>query len=249
MDFGNLTYPEIKQAADQNWIVLIPTGCTEQQGLHLPVDFDTWLSHQVCIAASMRAQQEYDIPSLVLPVFPFGPTPEHRNFGAGFIDFPQSLHEEIVFEILKSLLNQGFSRMIIWRGCGQHDLRIAINSIQSSISHLKIWQPDMPYSEIWNRVYGSAIPGGHADSFATSLAMYLRPESVRKDQILNPENLQPDWSDPNLDFSLYSTTGVIGDPTKASSKLGEKLWILINKEVAQMIKSFDERTNNDKPDK
>lgn len=32
------------------------------------------------------------------------------------------------------------------------------------------------------------------------------------------------WEDPNLDFTQYSTTGVIGDPTYASAELGARLW-------------------------
>ncbi len=40
--FGDFTYREIRECAKLDWLVVIPTGCTEQQGPHLPVDFDTW---------------------------------------------------------------------------------------------------------------------------------------------------------------------------------------------------------------
>lgn len=243
MEFGALIYQEIKKAADQDWIVLVPTGCTEQQGPHLPVGFDTWFAYQICLAASERAFQDYVIPSCVLPVLPFGPTPEHRNFGAGFIDLPQALHESALLEVLRSLLDQGFRRVMTWRGCGQHDLTRAIASIEASVSTgAHIWQPEPPFLEIWKRVDGPDVPAGHADAFATSIALYLRPDAVRVDRIDNPRNLEPEWGDPNLDFARYSETGVIGDPTAASEELGAKLWAELIKEVAQMIRRFDERT-------
>ena len=122
MEFGKRTYTEIKDAAQSNWIIIIPTGCTEQQGLHLPVDFDTWLADNLCISASALAAERFNVDSLVLPAMPFGPTPEHLGFGSGYINISQELHESIYREVLQSLTDQGFKRILIWQGCGQHQL-------------------------------------------------------------------------------------------------------------------------------
>jgi Creatinine amidohydrolase len=48
--FGELTAYEIRQFAEQACLVLVPTGCTEQQGPHLPVSFDTWLVETIAHA-------------------------------------------------------------------------------------------------------------------------------------------------------------------------------------------------------
>ncbi len=66
------------------------------------------------------------IDVVVLPVLPFGPTPEHRGFGAGYVDLEPSLHDAVVDAVLASLANQGFARILVWRGCGGHDLRGAV---------------------------------------------------------------------------------------------------------------------------
>ena len=108
MKYTHLTYQEIRDAAHQNHLAVVPTGCIEQQGPHLPVDFDTWFSEKVCNAASDKAGSEYGVHSLVLPAIPFGPTPEHRNYRAGYIDFPVDLHDSLVLATLKSLAEQGF---------------------------------------------------------------------------------------------------------------------------------------------
>ena len=123
MKYGDLTYEEIRDATSQDCLAIVPTGCTEQQGPHLPVDFDTWFADHVCTAASEKAEQDHAVQSLVLPTVPFGPTPEHRNYGAGYIDIPVDLHDSLVMATLASLAEQGFRRIVVWRGCGGHDLR------------------------------------------------------------------------------------------------------------------------------
>ncbi len=81
-----------------------------------------------------------------------------------------------------------------------------------------------PYRDIWLRVGNPAVPCGHADSFATSIVLYRRPETVRLDKIPPPNSGNVDWDNPHLDFTKYSETGVIGDATQASAELGRTLW-------------------------
>jgi creatinine amidohydrolase len=236
--FGDLTFQEIRERARSGCLAILPTGCTEQQGPHLPVDFDTWLAETVCLAAAGYAAQKYSLDVLVLPAIPYGPTPEHRNYGNGYIDIPQDLHEGFVGAVLNSLADQGFRRMIVWRGCGQHDLGRVVESFnQDRYGKAIAFLPELPYAEIMANA-APHIAGGHADSFATSLALYLRPESVRTQLIPAPVKIPVDWGDPELDFSRYSSNGVIGDATQASRKLGEKLWGLIVGEVASVFREI-----------
>lgn len=245
MRYGDLTYQEIRERACQGWLAVVPTGCTEQQGPHLPVDFDTWFVEQVTLTASEKAAHDFGVCSLVLPVIPFGPTPEHRNYGSGYIDIPQELHESLVFSILKSLAEQGFRRIVVWRGCGQHDLRGTVARFNIEYRRkAKAYLPAHPYHDIWCRIGDPSKPGGHADSFATSIALHLRPDAVRTDKIVNPHHSEVNWDDPNIDFSSYSSTGVIGDPTDASAVLGAKLWEAVVEEVALILKAIAEGKKN-----
>jgi creatinine amidohydrolase len=68
------------------------------------------------VGAAEKAGQDHAVQALVLPAMPFGPTPEHRHFGSGFIDLPLALHQALTEAILSSLVAQGFQRIIIWRG-------------------------------------------------------------------------------------------------------------------------------------
>jgi creatinine amidohydrolase len=225
MKYGDLTYEEIKARATAGWLALVPTGCTEQQGPHLPVDFDTWFAETLLLAAAEEASQRYGVASLVLPALPFGPTPEHRSFGAGYIDLPVSVHVAVLDAVLGSLATQGFERILLWRGCGGHDLHAVVERFNvRQQGHAHAFLPAWPYHDLWCRLADPHVAGGHADSFTTSIMLYLRPELVRQDLIVDPHSQEPDWLDPHLDFGRYSTTGVIGDPTHASAALGAQLW-------------------------
>ncbi len=69
----------------------------------------------------------------------------------------------------------------------------------------------------------------------TTIALHLRPESVRVERIPDPERKAVDWDDPELDFTRYSRTGVIGNATHASAALGAKLWDAVVDEVASIL--------------
>lgn len=220
-----MTYLEIAERAAAGWLAIVPTGCMEQQGPHLPVDFDSWFAESLMVAAVQQAARRHAIPALVLPALPFGPTPEHRNYGSGYIDVPHPLHQAVVRAVLDSLAKQGFARLVVWQGCGGHNLRATASQFNITWKGRAIAVlPDMPYHAVWCRIGDPAVPGGHADSFATSICLHLRPEAVCREQIVDPRNAPVAWDDPDLDFSRYSETGVIGDPTHASASLGAQLW-------------------------
>jgi creatinine amidohydrolase len=223
MRFGDCTYQEIAALADDGALVVVPLGCTEQQGPHLPVDFDTWFSGAVTTAAACQAEAEYGLHVLVLPVLPLGPTPEHRSFAAGYLDLPVPLHDAIVLAVLDSLCAQNFKVSIVWRGCGGHDLRQLVASYNNEHDSLAVLLPEPPFSALWSAVADPSIPAGHADSFTTSIMLALRPELVRVDRIPGPSQ-EPDWSDPDLDFGNYSDSGVIGDARHATAEIGLRLW-------------------------
>lgn len=237
MKFGDLTYDEIKDHAEADALVVVPTGCTEQQGPHLTVDFDTWFAEIVCVSAADRAREKYGLNVLVLPALPFGPTPEHRDFGSGFVDIPENLHRDFVAATLESLSDQGFKKIVVWRGCGQHRLDGVVDAFNyTHTGNVTAYLPEHAYHDIWVKHGDTRDAGGHADSFATSIALYLRPDRVRNDKITDSGCKPVDWDDPNLNFADYSPNGVVGTPVYASAELGEKMW---HEVVASVTDTFN----------
>lgn len=235
MRFGELTYQEVAAAAAADAVVVVPTGCTEQQGPHLAVDNDSWFSEAVLLEAARVIADEHQV--LVLPVLPFGPTPEHRAFGAGYVDIPVAVYEPFVAAILDSLADQNFARILVWRGCGGHDLQAVVQAFNTDRDgSSRAFLPAQPFHDVWCSVADPDVPGGHADSFTTSIQLAQRPGRVRVERIPHDVSAQPNWSDPALDFSRYSTTGVIGTAAFASPELGRRLWDASVASVAEIMK-------------
>jgi creatinine amidohydrolase len=197
-------------------------GCTEQQGPHLTVDFDTQMITQLCDDIARRLDGAHSVIALVMPTLPFGPTPEHIGFGHGYVNLRQSTHEAIVEDLLESLAAQGFKRLFLWRGCGQHELGNVVERFNASQDECRAYQPVVDYGHISMSVLGD-VPGGHADSFGTSICMLLNESGLRSELIRKPRNKPFAWSD-TMNFAAISDTGVIGDPTKASKAAGAALW-------------------------
>jgi creatinine amidohydrolase len=230
--FADLTYQEIAEAAASGAVGVVPMGCTEQQGPHLPVGFDSMFAEAVCVAAADHVTAD-GVTAIVTPTLPFGPTPEHRSFGAGFIDLPRDVQDAVLDATLRSLADQGFASIVVWRGCGEHRLHEVVRKFDAA----RVVLPELPYHGIWCRLADPTIPGGHADSFTTSIALHLWPDLVRLDLVPQEPSQAPDWDDPDLDFARYSRTGVVGDATHASAELGAVLFSASVEAAADVLRS------------
>jgi creatinine amidohydrolase len=73
------------------------------------------------------------------------------------------------------------------------------------------------------------------------VALSRHPEDVRRSEIPG-SSARPDWDEPQLDFTKYSTSGVIGDPSYASAELGSALWDVSVNELAEMLHQFAEQS-------
>jgi creatinine amidohydrolase len=97
----------------------------------------------------------------VLPALPFGPTLEHRSFGAGSIDLPTAVHAAVLEAVLVSLATQGFQRILIWRGCGGHELRTMVEQFNlRQQGRARAFLPALPYHAIWCRLADPSVAVG-----------------------------------------------------------------------------------------
>ena len=225
--YADLTSEEVAEAARADAILVLPTGCTEQQGPHLPVDVDSFLITTFVSEAARLAQQE-DIKVYVLPTLPYGPAEEHMAF-PGTISLSAETHGRVVGEILDSLVHHGFRRLVVAEGCGGHQLYHACLQARSRArkqgKKVLVWR--IPAGgEAWvpllTEVFGERPLDFHAGEVATSINLCLRPDSIRRKKLAKPE--QKLFSG-NLTWFAeeLSDSGTGGDPRRASAEAGRRL--------------------------
>src|SRR2546423_2317145 len=111
MLFSAASYISINQQADK--VVLLPLGAMEQHGPHLAVSTDSDIVSHIAIQA--EKQRNADI--LLCPTLPFGSSHHHLSFG-GTISISITTYTQLLVELVESLLQNGFRRIVLLNGHG-----------------------------------------------------------------------------------------------------------------------------------
>ena len=114
--WDNLTSRELGALAEQNAVVLIPTGSTEQHGPHLPVGTDailaTWFAERAA-----QGLQEKGVPAVAAPTFAIANSMHHMNF-PGSLSLRPRTYMKALQEQCRAIAAHGFKRIAIINGHG-----------------------------------------------------------------------------------------------------------------------------------
>jgi len=261
--YGDMTWHEVKEAVKNNRVPLIPVGSTEQHGLHLPTKTDALLAYEICKAAAMKIPEE----ALVMPPVNYGYNEHH-------LDFPATIHIgyevliRFVIDIGKSLAHHGFKKIIIVNGHGSNTALMEIAARRITLETSAICA-SLTYISLAPKVFELLeAESAHGGELETSLMLYVEPKLV------DMNKAQRDWSLPKSKFirwgvekgqkdfgisggkvqfmdwwSRLSSTGVLGDPTKASKEKGEKAFKLYVDSLVDFIQEFRSREISPRKDK
>jgi creatinine amidohydrolase/Fe(II)-dependent formamide hydrolase-like protein len=228
--WGELTWRQARARIKKMDVALLPVGSVEQHGPHLPLDTDAfdadYLARRVAEACS-------DPKPLVLPPMPYGVSYHHADF-TGTVSISNDTLAKVIYEIGMSVSHNGIRKLVIINGHGgnspalnyaaqmiNRDARIFVCVDTGETSDVDIYK----IVETPNDV--------HAGEIETSTGLAVRPELV---QMEHAKKQIPKFSSKYLDFTSkrgvlwyaytrkISTSGVMGDPTKASAAKGEKIW-------------------------
>jgi creatinine amidohydrolase/Fe(II)-dependent formamide hydrolase-like protein len=76
--YERLTWPEVRRAAAEDRVALVPVAALEDHGPHLPVDTDLRIVTEICERAAAEAAGRV----VLLPAIPHGYDPHHMDFPA-----------------------------------------------------------------------------------------------------------------------------------------------------------------------
>ncbi len=244
MQWLELTSERMPEAVEHaEGLCLLPMGCLERHGPHLPLGTD-----QIVADAVARRAAELE-PAVVFPSYYFGQIAEARHKPGAF-----SLPHDLLFHALRATLGEiarnGFGRIIIVNAHGGN------NGMLSYVLFSLLQEPRdyIPYvhgvghllpddREQWKGMQ-EAEEGGHAGEWETSLLLHLLPEAVHMEDVTGPE----DWSSRDSQAALRGMsnpfhwyarypTHFAGDPTHASAEKGEFLFGACVRALAEAVRA------------
>jgi len=242
LQWMNLTSELIPKAIeDCKGVCLVPLGCLERHGPHLPLGTDTIQAEAIAVRAS-----EIE-PAVVFPGVYFGQIAEARHC-PGTI----SLDHDLLFRLLRATLDEigrnGFTKIMIVNGHGGNNALVEY----LRMSMLQERKPYVVYSakgglseedrKQWEKM--SPEPDGHAGPGETSMLLHLRPKAVRMDLLRAPSDGDRRDRLKHLDgvatsFSWYANypTHLASDPRPAAAERGAFYLEARAKDLARQIKA------------
>lgn len=217
-----LTWPEVAaRMTTGTHTVIIPTGGTEQNGPHIALGKHNWI---VTAAAGEIARQLGD--ALVAPTLAYVPegsitSPQGHMQFPGTISVREEVYAALLEDAARSFKQHGFKLICLLGDSGgnqppQAELAARLNK-EWAKDGVRVLQVDAYYegadAQAWamREQLGGAQPQAHAGFMDASEVMATHPDGVRREAI---EAYSPADS---------ASTGVVGNPTGATAKYGEKL--------------------------
>jgi len=240
MQWIDLTSEKMRRAVKETGgVCLLPTGCMERHGPHLPLGTDQFVGDAV---ARRAAEIE---PAVVFPSYYFGQIAEARHCPGTF-----SLPNELVLKLLLATLDEigrnGFKKIIIVNCHGGNNGLLdylLFTLLQKPRDYVIYRNPrEMTNAEMEQWAEMRDLPDGHAGEGETSLITYLRPDTVDMDSVIGPE----DWRSRGWQKHLKGArnpmwwyadhpTHISGDPTKATAEKGKFLLDCAAQHLAEFI--------------
>ena len=252
MLFSSLGYNEINlQAKDA--VIVLPLGAIEQHGPHMAVSTDTDIVSQIAVEAEKQLPKDV----LLCPTLPFGSSHHHLSFG-GTISVSIETYTQFVTELVESLLQPGFRRIVLLNGHGgnitpvKQALAILSNKYDASL------KPNIAlvtYWELAGKIFSGDPPLesaalSHACEYETSLLLHLFPHKVFPGQIQRAKKPERNgfvsWEgdEPYKGVTMVKQTqfisgnGSSGEPQLATAEKGQHLFTHAVNALVSFLNSF-----------
>jgi creatinine amidohydrolase len=249
------TAPEVRSIAERDGSVLVvPVGSIEQHGNHMPVATDTILVDAVAHHSAERVVEE--LPILVTPPVWSGYSPHHMVLG-GTITLEYDDLLDTIEDIADSALDNGFDSLLLLNGHGGNASLVSSATSTIGTRHPEVEVLALTYFQLAasfiDDIRDTELGGmAHAGEFETSMMMHLRPELVHEDRMegTNMDEPYPQGGKDLVaggplsvyrDFTEYSATGAIGDPTVATAEKGERILERLCEEMESILTQMHER--------
>ena len=214
-------------------VVLVPVGCLEKHGHHLPLYTDSLVAHDICVRAARRT------PSVVFPTCPFGMVEEVKHM-KGTMSISNRVMFELYDEMCEEFSRNGLKKIVFVNDHGGNNFFLDAflkSRLEKRHDYAAYWwfkrlTPTQTKAFV-GRLGRTEMPElGHADVMESSEMLALAPETVRMDRVNVEEskalNRLARYREArvrtSLDWYADYPSHFAGDPTGATAEHGEWLF-------------------------
>lgn len=242
--WARLTAPELRAAAANDTLVILPVASVEQHGPHLATGTDTALGEAVALRTAEKLAAAGQAV-VVLPCVWHGLAEHHMEFG-GTITLDQPTVLAVLRGIAGSVFRHGFQRLMLLNAHGGNTaaIDVAVNEIGTAWPERRV--AGGTYWLVAPEAFGGILedqPGVmHACEAETSLMLHVTKGTVRMDRLgeaWGPHSNRPEGQPRALvvrrSWQSISPSGVIGDARRASEAKGEALLEALGVRLAAVL--------------
>lgn len=246
MNLAEMNWTSVEEAVARNpkLKVILPVGSLEQHGPHLPLSTDS------IIAEHLAARVSSQLPSILCPTLSIGYSLEHAGF-PGTVSLTLRTFASIIEEITGGLFESGFRTLIVINGHGGN--RALLDSLITSLAHAHTGLTLYSFTilDIARKRFEELRKSprkmiGHADEMETSMMLAIRPDLVQMSKAVAEEPDFPSAISMECDDLAKVTygwktkevtrSGIIGNPTFASSETGRLLLDYVVETISLVLK-------------
>ncbi|MEO6707998.1 MAG: creatininase family protein [Planctomycetota bacterium] len=230
-EWAKCTWIEARELVSDRVVALLPIGCTEPHGPHLPLDTD------VTIAASQatRAAQllgERGVRALVLPPIAYGVTNYTEGFAGRLTIRPGTLWA-LVEDVIEALEQEGVRQIVLVNGHLEPAHVAVLRGVVLDHAKRTALKAQAILADNtrrrWAATLGEEFQSGdcHAGRYESSLVLHADPAHVRPSRAqLSPVSIDL-LAKMNTGVTSFKAAGAseayCGDPAAASAEEGREL--------------------------
>ena len=257
LEYLNATWEEFRdEIKEKNSLILIPIGCLEEHGPHLPINTDGIIAEKMCEIVAKKNNVILGPPVI------YGVCRTTQGV-PGTIEIRIETLRALIFDIVYSFSSQGIKNIVLfsWHGGTTHAtiLREACIDVLEKIRE----EYNLPKSmnieqfESLPHIYllsGIRLLDGkledeifaildtephHAAELETSLMLHLVPEIVKKEKIKNLKEF-PNFPENRIFVrgNPWLEKGLMGDASTSSAEKGQKIFDIFENALSKRVKEY-----------
>jgi len=243
--FSDQTWPQLEKHIQDNAVIILPVGQTEEHGRHLPVSTDAVIARH--FGGELGKALCGKLPVLVMETITYGFSMSVVRKWPGCPNIGPRTFADYVFSIVDSLIGMGFGKIVMLDCHGNHDclLRLVMREIADKHNiYTMTLSPMQLSSGLYNELKQDPEGDIHGGEWETSLILAIAPELVHPEEYTDVDAIRCNTilRGPVSTWGLQDTkTGLFGDPTSATAELG---LLLIEEAVRQGARHIEEYYNH-----